>query len=843
MTRTLRIALVVTAFLITILDLFGLADFTRAPYHGIRHNNLVFLEFEKESPNAEKDLVAGDRVVAVNGIRPRNIIHFKYLTRSNTPFSSQVFTIVRADSMFDLEIDTIDQPGNKTSRKIALSLTALIFMVVGSYVIYKRQDVLGRLYAFNCLLFAFLLTQRPSTSINLLHVIGEVFYDGVFAFLPAVFLHLFLIFPGKEIHAGTKRSTIERSLYVAPVLIFLSMFVLALVNYSMELPSFILLGFNGIASVYWLVYMTGGVSLFIRTYMTSDKVQRVKFRIATIGLIAGTAPATFVMLIRQFAPSLDIPFDTFSMVFLSLMPISFAYAILRHDAFDMRVVFKTGLAYVLVPAVLGSMIYLFARDIFERFPGLPDGKQLSMLTIVLMLAVIAFVMARAGIIHFVDWVFFRNRRKFRERMIEFSRRIQFLSSQEEIADFTAKEIYEMFTPEYVHIFTFEKDTDTYVRRKSRPEKTVLPLTSLPSSMKLIRIARVGRQPVMVECFDSLWTMNNLDRISLELISMVHISVVIPMVEQNEMPGLIIIGRKKSGKPFDGADAEMLEILGERSAAAIRSNVLFNVSKEKEKLEKEVHLASKIQQRLLPEAPPLLKHSTIKGRLRNCREVGGDFYDFVEFDNGKIGVAVADVSGKGIPASLLMTTLQASFRAEATEDRSPGEVLSALNKSLYIRSEVSKFATFFYAVYDDCNGLLHYCNGGSFPPLLIRSDGTVIQLKRGGILVGVDPESVYQEGMIKLRKNDILAIYTDGIIDQENSREEYFGETRLAGFLQEHSSVDADEMIESLYDNLMSFGEGLYKDDMTIVILKRNEKSKEVSDDFREEFASSGNSDT
>ncbi|MBU8922730.1 MAG: SpoIIE family protein phosphatase, partial [Bacteroidales bacterium] len=772
MPRTLRIALMIIAVLITILDLFGIEDLARSPYHGIRHNNLVFLEYEKESPNAEKGLLAGDRIVAVDGIRPRNIIHFKYLIRSNTSFSSQVFTIARTDSLFEIRIDTKAQPGKKIFQKIALSLTALTFMVVGSYVIYKRQDILGRLYAFNCLLFAFLLTERPSTSISLLHVMGELFYDGVFAFLPAVFLHFFLIFPGKEIHAGTRRSAIERNLYVVPALIFLSMFILALVHFSKEMPPSILLVFNGIASVYWLIYMTGGVSLFIRTYITSDKVQRVKFRIATIGLIAGTAPVTIVMLVRQFAPSLDIPFDSFSMLFLSFMSISFAYAILRHDAFDMRVVFKTGLAYILVPVILGSMIYLFARGIFEKFPGFLDGKQLSMMMIVLMLAVIAFVMARAGIIHFVDWVFFRNRQKFRERMIEYSRRIQFLSSQEDIADFTAEEIYEMFRPEYVHIFMFEEDKDTYVRRKSRPEATVLPLTSLPSSMKLIRIAQAGRQPVMVEYFDSLWASNNLDRISLELISMVRISVVVPMVEQNEMPGLIIIGRKRSGKPYDGADAEMLEILGERSAAAIRNNVLFHVSKEKEKLEKEVHLASKIQQRLLPEAPPHLKHSTVKGKLRNCLEVGGDFYDFVEFDSGKIGIAVADVSGKGIPASLLMTTLQASFRAEATEDRSPGEVLSALNKSLYIRSEVSKFATFFYAVYDDCNGLLHYCNGGSFPPLLIRNDGTVIQLKRGGILVGVDPESVYLEGMVKLRKNEVLAVYTDGIIDQENSREEY-----------------------------------------------------------------------
>ena len=102
-------------------------------------------------------------------------------------------------------------------------------------------------------------------------------------------------------------------------------------------------------------------------------------------------------------------------------------------------------------------------------------------------------------------------------------------------------------------------------------------------------------------------------------------------------------------------------------------------------------------------------------------------DFVEFDEDSIGIAVADVSGKGIPASLLMTTLQASFRSEATVEKSPAEVITALNKSLYRRSELSKFATFFYAKYDDSSGLLRYSNGGSFPPLLVRHGGKIEQL--------------------------------------------------------------------------------------------------------------------
>ena len=153
----------------------------------------------------------------------------------------------------------------------------------------------------------------------------------------------------------------------------------------------------------------------------------------------------------------------------------------------------------------------------------------------------------------------------------------------------------------------------------------------------------------------------------------------PLIEQQELFGFILLGRKKTGKPYTKPDSEILELLGERSAVALKSIELYRDSIEKEKLEEEIHLASEIQRRLLPPAPPPLRNATLLAMLKNSREVGGDLYDFVEFSPGKIGIAVSDVSGKGIPASMLMTTLQASFRAEVEQIRGvdSGWVLNSL----------------------------------------------------------------------------------------------------------------------------------------------------------------------
>lgn len=841
MIRFIRTALIVSALLVTLLDFFGFEEYAESPYHGIRHNNLVFFEFEKESPNKDLDLVQGDHIHRIDGTAIRNINHFKDIVYSKAVSEPMIFNIARGDSFFDVAVLATEQPHSKIYQKIALSVTAFTFMLVGLYVVIKRPDILGVLFTVNCLIFSFLLTERPAVSPAILHILGELVYDCVFAFLPAFFLHFFLIFPGKEIERGSRRSTVSRILYIPPAVLFLSFFSLALANYTRGVDPQILLISNAIVSIYWAVYMIGGVVLFIRTYVTSSRVQRVKFRIATLGLAAGIIPLSLVLVLRQFSPSMNIPYDHMSVIFLSFISISFAYAILKHDAFDMRVVFRMGLAYVLMPALLAGAVYLFTKSMGEKFPDFPGTRHYPMMVIAMVMALIAFVMARTGIQKLADWLFFRNRKILRERVVDFSRKIQFITTLEEISSFVAAEIYDLFEPQYVHIFLMENENYTFVLRRSCPTDANSPLTSLSTGTELIELAARKRQPVMTEYFDRLWIKNNLDRISLELLSILKVSSVVPLIEQNEMLGFILLGRKRSGRPFTGADSDILELIGERSAAAIRHNFLYGLSIEKEKLEKEVHLASKIQQRLLPESPPVLRNSMILGKLRNSREIGGDFFDYVDLSENVIGIAVADVSGKGIPASLLMTTLQATFRSEAMIDKTPGQVLSALNRSLFKRSELSKFATFFYAVYNDETGILHYSNGGSFPPIVARADGTMLQLKRGGILIGVAPDSEYSEGMLKLRPGDIVAIYTDGIIDQENSTEEYFGEKRFFRFLKQNSNLDPEHLVEKLYETLLSFGEGMIKDDMTLVILKRNARTaSETSGEKEPRRAASGN---
>jgi serine phosphatase RsbU (regulator of sigma subunit) len=822
MTRLSLFVIVVLAAIIALLGSLGFRDFTRSPYTGILHYNFVVRAIEQTSPNREIGLLPGDRIVAVNGVSPRNLNHYASLVFSDRGMAPLAFTVARGDSAFQAEILCGPQPASHVSGKFSLLVVGFTFLIAGLTVFAKRSDILGALFSVNCLMFAFLITERPIAAAPFLHISGELVYDFLFIFLPAFFLHFFLLFPGREIERGTRRRRLIGFLYIPPAILSLSTFVIALWRYSGGARLGALIGvLNALTILYWFCYVVVSLGVFIRTYFVSEKAQRQKFGIVIIGVALGVVPITVLMLVKQFLPTGTVPLRYLWSFFLSFMPISFAYAILKHDALDLGVVLRKSVAAVMLIVLVIALYYAFVTALEQEMKRI-FGAQASFVTgAAIILMALAIVPARVVIQNIVDRAFYQSRKVFKDEVISFSREIQYLRSVAEIASFVTARILSVFRAERAHVFLRDESGHFTLRESAPPEKR-LALTSFPSGTDLITLMREERLPIMLECFDKLWIKNNFDGISRELVAISRASVAVPLMEQDELFGFLLVGRKGSGKPYTRSDSEIFELLGERSAVALMNVRLCRDSVEKEKLEEELHLASDIQSRLLPASPPPLVSAALLGGIRTSREVGGDFYDFLELDKGKIGIAVADVSGKGIPAALLMTTIQASLRSDGPKSESPAEVITSLNASLYERSDAEKFATLFYAVYEDGSGIIRYSNAGSYPPFVISPDGRINRLQRGGILIGVERESEYKEGVLKLKAGDLLVIYTDGIIDQESPGGEPFGEQRLIEFFRNNAlqSVNA-LLVEKLFATLLAFGQNSLKDDMTVVLLRRN----------------------
>ena len=818
--RVFRVLVVSIAALITVLGVFGIEDFAKSPYTGIQHHNLVVQSVARDGPNTSTGLRTGDKILAVDQTVPRNLNQFNYLVYSNRELRTQRYTIARGDTTFAVLVKSAPQKQERIYRKLSVFLVACTFILVGLIVALKRPDIFGTLFMINCFLFSFIITERPATSVRFLHIVGELVYDCFFIFLPAVFVHFLMLFPGAEIERGTRRSLAIRILYFPPTILFVSTFVLALYKYSRGIHVGIAPFFNAATVIYWCLYMLGSVVVFVRTYRVSERAQKIKFRLVIIGLALGIFPLSAVMLIKQFHPTLDIPYQHISVIFLAFISISFAYAILKHDAFDLGLVLRKGIVFSLASGLIVSLYYVVIDRLFDRFGAIVGLERSVVAAIAIILLGITFVPARTVVQRIFDRAFYHSRTVFREEFIEFSRRIHLMLSPDEISRFICGEIRNIFGADQAHIFL--RDESGYFKLHfSSPEEMRLPLTSFPPNTELMQLTRDKGFPVMMEYFDTIWIKHNLDRISRELLSISAAAVVVPLVDQHELLGFILVGGKMSHGPYTLQESELFELIGERSASSIRNIELYRDSLEKQKLQEELQLAKSIQERLLPSSPPSLQYAGIAGRTKPSKEVGGDFYDFVDFSEGTIGIAVADVSGKGIPAAMLMTTLHAMFRAEAVRDRSTDDVLAGLSSSLYERSDTTKFATFFYALYDDKRGVLRYSNGGSYPPFIMTPSGDVTLLHRGGILIGLEAHPHYSEGVVKLPPGSLAVIYTDGLIDQENDRGEPFGDKRLVEFFRNNLQMALENAIDKLFDTIIAFGLSNLKDDMTIVLLRNN----------------------
>ena len=242
------------------------------------------------------------------------------------------------------------------------------------------------------------------------------------------------------------------------------------------------------------------------------------------------------------------------------------------------------------------------------------------------------------------------------------------------------------------------------------------------------------------------------------------------------------------------------------------------------LQNELSVANKMQQSILPTSFPTGRGFEIFGSMKPARDVGGDFFDVLSLEDGRIGLVVADVSDKGVPAALFMMSSRTLLKGAAIGLDAPGKVLSEVNQLLQEENDAAMFVTVFYAAFDPKNGELTYANGGHNTPLVVHADGssTVIP-PTGGIALGVVPDFTYEESSMTLQPGDRVVLYTDGVTEAENDHGDQFGLERLCEVFTNGTPTDARATNEAVFDAVEAFaGEAPQFDDVTCLTLRRNE---------------------
>ncbi|HTH50355.1 MAG TPA: GAF domain-containing SpoIIE family protein phosphatase, partial [Pyrinomonadaceae bacterium] len=293
------------------------------------------------------------------------------------------------------------------------------------------------------------------------------------------------------------------------------------------------------------------------------------------------------------------------------------------------------------------------------------------------------------------------------------------------------------------------------------------------------------------------------------------------VSETHVFGLVYADSPTHEASFSTEHLDILTTLASVASIRVENASLLEARIERERMERELELATEIQQRFQPSSPPTVAGYEFQGISFSCYEIGGDYYDFIEREDGKMIIALGDVSGKGTAAALLMSSVHASIHAQISAKRTLGETIHSTNEYLVENTPANRFVTMFIGELDPETGVLTYINAGHNPPIVARGDGRVEQLDSGGLPLGLMPYSEYQPDTVTLTPGDAIVVYSDGVSEANNLNADEFGMDRLKTVIQSNVSRPASAIRDRIESALSDFtGTAPANDDITLVIVKR-----------------------
>lgn len=521
-----------------------------------------------------------------------------------------------------------------------------------------------------------------------------------------------------------------------------------------------------------------------------------------------------------------------ALVLMLLFPLTMAYVIVVYRAMDVSVVVRQGLQYALAQGGVRvvQILLLIGIGLLVRFAinsyGFSFGSQVAF--IVGGVALVPLVdMAAKPLRLWIDRRFFREAYNAEQILSELSDDVRTMVEMKPLMETVAGRISESLHVPQVALLI--KNGTAFEPAYALGFDTPPPVSLSADSRAAKKLS--GNRHIVL--YDDMTEVTSVPTVSLEereQLRELNTQVLLPIAVKNELSGMISLSPKRSEEPYTASDLRLLRSVATQTAFALENSRLTEAvareAAQKERLNAELDIAREVQERLFPQELPRVSGLDYFGSCRPALGVGGDYYDFLELPDGKFGIAIGDVSGKGIGASLMMASLQASLRGQALHagDDIAG-LMGHVNTLVYEASTTNRYATFFYAQYDPKTRKLSYVNAGHNPPFLLRPSAgglEVIKLETGGPVVGMLPSMLarYEQGEIQLGTGDVLVGFTDGISESMNPAEEEWGEDAMLEELKEMLNVPADEVSRRIVAAADNFASGAKQhDDMTMIVVR------------------------
>ena len=297
---------------------------------------------------------------------------------------------------------------------------------------------------------------------------------------------------------------------------------------------------------------------------------------------------------------------------------------------------------------------------------------------------------------------------------------------------------------------------------------------------------------------------------------------VPLILKGKMTGVLSVFNKHSSEGFTEGDQRLLSIIAAQSAQIIENARLYLEEQNLMLMQEEMRLAAETQKNLLPKSIPKVADYQIAGKSVPAKDVGGDYYDFMQIDDNNFAFCLGDVSGKGMSAAMLMSNVQATLRAQILSGVNSKETITRTNPVLFQNTDSTKFVTLFLGIVNIKSNEINYCNAGHNNPYYLDRNNQIKELDVGGLILGFQPDSSYLEGKIQFYPNEMIVLYSDGITEAMNDKNEEFGEERLIKLITEYKGEDIYKLIDRIIDEVKAFSEGVAQsDDITLMIIKRD----------------------
>ncbi len=593
-----------------------------------------------------------------------------------------------------------------------------------------------------------------------------------------------------------------------------------------------LFDFGGILG--YIAVVAAFLFLAAKYFLAESPDSKRRLRILFLGLLIGLGPYYFTELLSRIGhysfeqEHQQLAWITYMLIFL--FPVALAYVIVVHRAMDVRLVLRQGLQYglarngiFLIQAIMAGIASYAAFRLASD-----STNRIVKLMIVVVSVGVMFGVRGAGnrLRNWVDRRFFREAYNAEQVLSELSDQVRTMVEPQSLLQTVVARVSEtLHVPRIVVLLN-----------QGNPFRPVCAMGfdgllgfEIPATSSTVKILQREKEPLRVYLDDTdSWVYRQSSEAERTQLAHLHSELLLPLSVRDKLLGFITLGPKLSEEPFTGSDLRLLKSVASQTGLALENAQLMAAITEevaqRERLNREVEIAREVQERLFPQELTPIAGLDYFGACRPALGVGGDYYDFLALSGGELGIAIGDVSGKGIGAALLMASLQASLRAEAL--RTPDElapVVSNVNRLVYQSSTSNRYATFFYAQYQPHTRELTYVNAGHNPPMLFRRAGgewQIIRLTAGGTVVGLLESFPYQQEKIQMHPGDLLIAFTDGISEAMNAADDEWGEERLAEAVKTCANCSAREILEHLMQAADAFAAGAKQhDDMTLVVLK------------------------